>query len=72
MDVLKPPVSSKRCLVTISTLAETRCRKRMNTLRPSGFGLEPRKHLRRFDPRKATRGGTFALIALSEAGAGEA
>lgn len=29
--------------------------------------LEPRKHLRRFDPRKATRGGTFALIALSEA-----
>ncbi|MBS0863856.1 Ig-like domain-containing protein [Enterobacter mori] len=30
-------------------------------------GLEPRKHLRRFDPRKATRGGTFALIALSEA-----
>ena len=30
-------------------------------------GLEPRKHLRRFDPRKATRGGTFALIALTEA-----
>lgn len=30
-------------------------------------GLEPRKHLRRFDPRKATRGGTFALIALCEA-----
>lgn len=30
-------------------------------------GLEPRKHLRRFDARKATRGGTFALIALSEA-----
>lgn len=30
-------------------------------------GLEPRKHLRRFDPRKATRGGTFALIALNEA-----
>lgn len=30
-------------------------------------GLEPRKHLRRFDSRKATRGGTFALIALSEA-----
>ncbi|MCU6669140.1 beta-ketoacyl-[acyl-carrier-protein] synthase family protein [Enterobacteriaceae bacterium H4N4] len=30
-------------------------------------GLEPRKHLRRFDPRKATRGGTFALMALSEA-----
>src|SRR5690606_5523465 len=30
-------------------------------------GLEPRKHLRRFDPRKATHGGTFALIALSEA-----
>lgn len=30
-------------------------------------GLEPRKHLRRFDPRKATRGGTFALIALSAA-----
>lgn len=30
-------------------------------------GLEPRKHLRRFDPRKATRGGTFALLALSEA-----
>ncbi|HGR4958877.1 TPA: beta-ketoacyl synthase N-terminal-like domain-containing protein [Klebsiella aerogenes] len=30
-------------------------------------GLEPRKHLRRYDPRKATRGGTFALIALSEA-----
>lgn len=29
--------------------------------------LEPRKHLRRFDPRKATRGGTFALIALAEA-----
>ena len=29
-------------------------------------GLEPRKHLRRYDPRKATRGGTFALIALSE------
>lgn len=29
--------------------------------------LEPRKHLRRFDPRKATRGGTFALIALCEA-----
>ncbi|WP_434777974.1 beta-ketoacyl synthase N-terminal-like domain-containing protein [Neisseria sp. Ec49-e6-T10] len=28
--------------------------------------LEPRKHLRRFDPRKATRGGTFALIALAE------
>ncbi len=31
------------------------------------MNLEPRKHLRRFDPRKATRGGTFALIALSEA-----
>lgn len=30
-------------------------------------GLEPRKHLRRFDQRKATRGGTFALIALTEA-----
>lgn len=30
-------------------------------------GLEPRKHLRRFDSRKATRGGTFALIALNEA-----
>lgn len=30
-------------------------------------GLEPRKHLRRFDSRKATRGGTFALIALTEA-----
>ncbi|CAM3928406.1 beta-ketoacyl-[acyl-carrier-protein] synthase family protein [Rahnella bruchi] len=30
-------------------------------------GLEPRKHLRRFDPRKATRGGTFALMALVEA-----
>lgn len=29
--------------------------------------LEPRKHLRRFDARKATRGGTFALIALTEA-----
>lgn len=29
--------------------------------------LEPRKHLRRFDSRKATRGGTFALIALAEA-----
>lgn len=29
--------------------------------------LEPRKHLRRYDPRKATRGGTFALMALSEA-----
>ncbi|MDR0806403.1 MAG: beta-ketoacyl-[acyl-carrier-protein] synthase family protein [Enterobacteriaceae bacterium] len=29
--------------------------------------LEPRKHLRRYDPRKATRGGTFALIALAEA-----
>lgn len=29
-------------------------------------GLEPRKHLRRYDPRKATRGGTFALLALSE------
>ncbi|EIW8606166.1 beta-ketoacyl-[acyl-carrier-protein] synthase family protein [Klebsiella aerogenes] len=28
--------------------------------------LEPRKHLRRYDPRKATRGGTFALIALTE------
>ncbi|OTG86203.1 beta-ketoacyl-ACP synthase [Acinetobacter sp. ANC 4558] len=28
--------------------------------------LEPRKHLRRYDARKATRGGTFALIALSE------
>lgn len=31
------------------------------------MNLEPRKHLRRFDPRKATRGGTFALIALTEA-----
>lgn len=30
-------------------------------------GLEPRKHLRRYDARKATRGGAFALIALSEA-----
>ena len=30
-------------------------------------GIEPRKHLRRFDSRKATRGGTFALIALTEA-----
>ncbi|MFD1803082.1 beta-ketoacyl synthase N-terminal-like domain-containing protein [Mixta tenebrionis] len=30
-------------------------------------GLEPRKHLRRYDARKATRGGTFALIALAEA-----
>lgn len=29
--------------------------------------LEPRKYLRRFDARKATRGGTFALVALSEA-----
>jgi len=29
--------------------------------------LEPRKYLRRFDSRKATRGGTFALVALSEA-----
>lgn len=29
-------------------------------------GLEPRRHLRRYDSRKATRGGTFALIALSE------
>lgn len=29
--------------------------------------LEPRKHLRRYDARKATRGGTFALIALVEA-----
>ncbi|MDO6406138.1 beta-ketoacyl-[acyl-carrier-protein] synthase family protein [Pantoea phytobeneficialis] len=29
--------------------------------------LEPRKHLRRFDARKATRAGTFALIALTEA-----
>lgn len=29
--------------------------------------LEPRKHLRRYDPRKATRGGTFALISLVEA-----
>lgn len=29
--------------------------------------LEPRKYIRRYDPRKATRGGTFALIALSEA-----
>lgn len=28
--------------------------------------LEPRKHLRRFDARKATRGGTFALISLAE------
>lgn len=30
-------------------------------------GLEPRRHLRRYDSRKATRGGTFALIALCEA-----
>ncbi|GLR09748.1 beta-ketoacyl-ACP synthase [Mixta theicola] len=30
-------------------------------------GLEPRQHLRRYDRRKATRGGTFALIALSAA-----
>lgn len=30
------------------------------------MGLEPRKHLRRFDARKATRGGTFALVAMSE------
>lgn len=30
-------------------------------------GLEPRKHLRRYDRRKATRGGTFALIALHAA-----
>lgn len=30
-------------------------------------GLEPRRHLRRYDQRKATRGGTFALIALSAA-----
>ena len=29
--------------------------------------LEPRKHLRRYDARKATNGGTFALIALAEA-----
>ncbi|WP_392565889.1 beta-ketoacyl-[acyl-carrier-protein] synthase family protein [Utexia brackfieldae] len=29
--------------------------------------LEPRKHLCRYDPRKATRGGTFALIALTAA-----
>lgn len=29
--------------------------------------LEPRKHLRRYDPRKATRGSTFALISLMEA-----
>jgi 3-oxoacyl-(acyl-carrier-protein) synthase len=29
--------------------------------------LEPRKHLRRYDARKATNGGTFALIALNEA-----
>lgn len=29
--------------------------------------LEPRKHLRRYDPRKATRGSTFALISLVEA-----
>jgi len=41
--------------------------------RPEGFNtfqvtqLEPRKHIRRYDPRKATRGGTFAMIALSEA-----
>ncbi|KFK94351.1 beta-ketoacyl-ACP synthase [Serratia sp. Ag1] len=31
------------------------------------MNLEPRKHLRRYDSRKATRGGTFALIALMEA-----
>ena len=30
-------------------------------------GLDPRRHLRRYDRRKATRGGTFALIALSAA-----
>lgn len=30
-------------------------------------GLEPRKYLRRYDPRKATRGSTFALLALSQA-----
>lgn len=29
--------------------------------------LEPRKHLRRYDARKATRIGTFALIALADA-----
>lgn len=31
------------------------------------MNLEPRKHLRRYDSRKATRGGTFALVALVEA-----
>lgn len=30
-------------------------------------GLDPRRHLRRYDRRKATRGGTFALIALCAA-----
>ncbi|MGD8106534.1 beta-ketoacyl synthase N-terminal-like domain-containing protein [Pantoea sp. FN0302] len=30
-------------------------------------GLDARKHLRRYDRRKATRGGTFALIALAAA-----
>lgn len=28
--------------------------------------LEPRKYVRRYDPHKATRGGTFALVALTE------
>lgn len=31
------------------------------------MNLDPRKYLRRFDSRKATRGGTLALVALSEA-----
>ncbi len=46
-----------------ATLPETESN--FKTFRVSG--LEPRKHLRRFDQRKATRGGTFALIALTEA-----
>ncbi|STI66880.1 beta-ketoacyl synthase domain-containing protein [Escherichia coli] len=48
--------------------AKLRFRKRKATLKTFQVsGLEPRKHLRRFDQRKATRGGTFALIALTEA-----
>ncbi|WLI78604.1 beta-ketoacyl-[acyl-carrier-protein] synthase family protein [Kosakonia sp. H02] len=31
------------------------------------MNLDPRKYLRRFDSRKATRGGTLALVALAEA-----
>ncbi|EOK7551402.1 beta-ketoacyl synthase N-terminal-like domain-containing protein [Escherichia coli] len=50
-------------IACLATLPETESN--FKTFQVSG--LEPRKHLRRFDQRKATRGGTFALIALTEA-----